>query len=308
MHAVYSAMGAMVLLSSCAHKRTAPPAAQATTVVAVGRQVDSEGVIDSEKVIDCPVPGDEALWGRPGSEGLGLHPQNPLQWGRAANGELWFGRLICAGGSVPRISRVGAVEYDETDGYNWKVVDEWSVICPEFAAEQRWFSTAESCDMTDPPSGLGVMSVEVALALGEVAALLKSEDHSGALARSRSVADDYPDLQAPQLALLVSAIALKDAPTAKRALRDALDFNPDDLRLVVMEALFHARGGDLEGAARVLERPQAINEADALVLACAKSRLAFLAGDKPTAVALRKEACDSDENCCPDALARLVGR
>ena len=115
-------------------------------------------------------------------------------------------------------------------------------------------------------------------------------------------------MQAPQLALLVSAIALKDAPTAKRALRDALAINPDDLRLVVMEALFHARGGDLEGAAQVLERSQAINEADALVLACAKSRLAFLAGDKPTAVALRKEACDSDENCCPAALARLVGR
>ena len=302
----HSALGAIVLLSlvsSCAHKQTSAPAAQAPTVVAVGRQM----AVD-EASFECPRPGDEALLGRAGPEGVGRSPESPLRWGRAANGELWFGRLVCPGGAAPRITRVGAASSDETTGSTWKIVDEWSVVCPEFFGEERWFSTAESCDMIDPPSGLGVLSVEVAQALGEVAALRKSGDRAGALARSREVADDFPDLQAPQLALLVSATAMKDAPTAKRALKDALDFNPDDLRLVVMEALFYVRGGDLDGAARVLERPKATNEADAQVLACAKGRLAFLEGDKPAAVALRKEACGGAENCCPAAIARLVGR
>ena len=65
--------------------------------------------------------------------------------------------------------------------------------------------------MTDPPSGLGVVSVEVAEALGGVAALRKSGDHAAALARSREVVDDFPDLQAPVLALLLKGTVVVTA-------------------------------------------------------------------------------------------------
>lgn len=97
---------------------------------------------------------------------LGLSPTNPAEWGMDGGGKtLWFGRLTCASGAIPKIVRektYGRAPSPSTSSASpstegtLDVLDQWLVSCPD-KASFRLFHNIYRCGDPCPPGLLKLM-------------------------------------------------------------------------------------------------------------------------------------------------------
>ncbi|MBN2800877.1 MAG: tetratricopeptide repeat protein [Deltaproteobacteria bacterium] len=213
----------------------------------------------------CPTAEGELLPCAPGAFD-GADAAHPLPWGSAAQGTLWYGRLLCPGGADPSVIRVESRARVTESPYPLSElgagalgegpVDLWRVECPGLG-ERDWYTDMYHCGPSCVPDGLLLLpapALDAWVASREAAdrgAWQAARDHAA------HAAAIYPDAERIQYWLGFSSAEAGDLPGGMEAFARAVALDPADPDNLYQLALTQRLSG-LHGLSReTVERAMA---------------------------------------------------
>ncbi len=196
----------------------------------------------SAKAAACPAPFtpvDPAMCAESVDADYGLTPRTPAEWGLGAGtGTLWFGRLVCADGTMAEIYRQGNIgtapvpsdsplneQGDEAGAAD--ILDLWIVECPD-AEPIKVYHNLYRCGSPCPPPTLALIPADAYEAFVDSQRHFEEGNTSAGMDAAERAFRLAPDIE---LVVLWWAIQLAERARYDEALKVfalASDLNPHD--------------------------------------------------------------------------------
>lgn len=169
--------------------------------------------------------------------GRGLSPEQPLEWGPAAIGTLWHGRLVCPSGADPEVIRLEASIPSPTSesppsgfptpGAEW--LDAWSVRCPGDPQPRTWFASMFRCGDPCPPAGFRLVPGRAMERFVASRGAFEADQAAEALELAAAAVERAPRVERLQYWLGIVALDQDRVPVALEAFEAAAALDPGDV-------------------------------------------------------------------------------